>query len=109
MATIVDSGDGLVVTVFGGDHPHVGATVVATPRPSLSDPGKLSTTSTVVPLLGHKDDVLARPVAEALAARLGVPVVVVAGLHVENASGADLAAVDSIVHELVERLLRSHH
>ncbi len=92
-ATVVDSGDGVVVTLFGGDHPHVGATVIAVPRPSLEHPTRISATSTVMPLIGHKDDVFARPVAGALAARLGVVVVVVSGVHIDSARPEELEAL----------------
>ncbi len=72
---------GLVVTLVGG-HTHVGAVALATPRPSLRDHGKLSATSSVLTLPGHKDDNLARTVSERLAAALGQPITVSAGVHI---------------------------
>lgn len=76
----------MVVHLFGGEKPHVGAVALAVPRPSLKGTGQTSSTASVLTVVGHKDDELARPVALFLAARLKVPVVVVAGVHVDGAS-----------------------
>ncbi|MBO8137757.1 MAG: hypothetical protein H0Z40_06440 [Desulfotomaculum sp.] len=101
--------DGLVIQVLGGEQPHVGAVVMTIPRPSLSDEKNISSNSFVLPRLAHKDDELARPVAEKLARYYNVPVVVVAGVHIDNASPADIEqiimncnrAVDKMMAELI--------
>ncbi|SMC00079.1 hypothetical protein SAMN00808754_3266 [Thermanaeromonas toyohensis ToBE] len=82
---------GIVAHIFGGERPHVGAVALAVPRPSLEGTGRTSSTASVLTVVGHKDDELARPVALLLAARLGVPAVVVAGVHVDGASRRDIA------------------
>jgi len=79
------TGDGLVAQLYGGDRPHVGAVAISLPRPSLSDAAKVSCNTSVIPILGHKDDEIAKPIAEEIARSFGKPVVVVAGLHVDNA------------------------
>lgn len=89
LATI--TAEGLIVQVLGGDKPHVGAVALSVPRPGLSDPDKVSCNTTVVPLLGHKDDEVAKPVAEKISRVLATPVAVVAGLHIDNASEAEIA------------------
>jgi hypothetical protein len=104
--TVEDSGEGLVLTLFGGDRPHVGAVVLAQPRPSHSRPGELSVTSSCLPLLGHEEEALARPVAEELARTLAVPVVVVAGVHLDGARPEELQAVVSLGPEIVAEVLR---
>ncbi|MBC7106338.1 MAG: hypothetical protein H5T97_10385, partial [Firmicutes bacterium] len=102
------TGDGIVVLLAGGERPHVGAVVLSLPRPSRAVPGRPSCTSTVLPLLGHKDDEVARPLAEGLAVACGQPVVVVAGVHVDRASEEDIArlvencraAGEALIHQL---------
>jgi len=96
-ATITD--DGLVAQVFGGEKPHVGAVALSLPRPGLADPRKVSCNTTVVPLLGHKDDEIAKPVAEEIVKAWGSPVVVVAGVHLDNASGEE---VESLINNCME-------
>ncbi|MDI6870632.1 MAG: hypothetical protein QME79_04590 [Bacillota bacterium] len=103
---VENSGNGLVVTVFGGDRPHVGTVILAQPRPSLSRPGERSATSTCLPLLGHQEEPLARPIAEALARELDVPVVVVAGVHLEKARPEEIEAVVTLGPEIVAEVLR---
>ena len=53
-------GNELMVAIYGGTAPHIGAIAIAIPRPSLQDPNTTSATSSVFTLVGHKDDVIAR-------------------------------------------------
>lgn len=81
---------GLIITILGGEKPHVGAVAVGVPRPSLKDPSKLSATSSVFTLSSHKDDEIAKPMAEKIAKKLNQTTVVVAGVHVEKASKLEI-------------------
>lgn len=76
--------------MLGGEKPHVGAVAIGLPRPSLTDPAQINCNAIVVPLLGHKDDEAAKPVAERVARLCNQPVVVVAGINVDQATTADL-------------------
>ena len=99
-------GEDLVVLLGGGERPHVGTLVVAEPRASGADPTRRSATSSVWNRLGHKDEALARPLAERLAAALDVTVVVVAGVHVENLDEAGIQTFAGLAQELTEDMLR---
>lgn len=83
--------EGIIINLLGGERPHLGAMVLSIPRPGLADPGKVSCTTSVIPLLGHKDDEAARPVAEMIARATGHPVSVAAGIHVGGAAQGDIA------------------
>jgi hypothetical protein len=74
-------GDDLLSCFWGGTQPHIGAVALALPRPSIADPSATSSTSSVLTLLGHKEDTVARMVSERLSARLNKNVVVCAGMH----------------------------
>jgi hypothetical protein len=100
-------GEDLVVCLGGGDRPHVGTVVCAEPRPSLADPGRRSATSSVWNRLGHKDEALARPVAEHLAATLGKAVVVAAGVHVEGLDAAGIQALEEMARELAQKMAQA--
>ena len=82
--------NGILASLVGGEQPHLGGVVISIPRPSLINPEECSCTSSVLPLLHHKDDEAARPVAEMLARETGMPVSVSAGIHVDNANGDDI-------------------
>ncbi|MEW5867474.1 MAG: hypothetical protein AB1774_11560, partial [Bacillota bacterium] len=89
----IESGRDLIVAIFGGQAPHVGSVAVAVPRPSLRDPAVTSATASVITLVGHKDDELAKPIAEFLARELGRVVVLSVGIHVDQATPDDIQAI----------------
>ena len=70
--------------VSGGDKPHIGCTVLAIPRMSLTGNGKMSATSSVINVTGHKDETICRHIAEQLAAKENAVVVCSGGIHVDH-------------------------
>lgn len=87
------TGEGLVVQVLGGEKPHVGAVALSIPRPGLADAERVSCNTTVVPLLGHKDDEIAKPLAEEIVKVWRSPVVLVAGVHIDNAGPEEIGTL----------------
>ena len=67
-ASVRRIGDDVLVAIWGGEKPHIGAVAIAQPRPSLKDPQAISATASVICLVGHKEDDLAKAAAEILAA-----------------------------------------
>jgi hypothetical protein len=98
-------GKDLLVAVWGGERPHVGAVAIAQPRPSLKDPERVSATASVVCLLGHKEDDLAKAVAEILAAAMNTTVVVTAGIHWDNLDAEEINQVLRNSEILVDLIL----
>jgi hypothetical protein len=99
-------GPDLLVYIWGGEAPHIGAVAMATPRPSLADPDVTSATASVFAYVGHKEDDLAKGAAEALASALDTRVVVTAGIHWDD---LDQEAINTIVansKELVGLLIK---
>ena len=74
-------GEDLVLTLSGGEKPHIGCVVQAVPRPSLSGDGTISVTSSVINLTGHKDEFLCRRLAENRCRETGKVVVCTGGVH----------------------------
>jgi pyridoxal/pyridoxine/pyridoxamine kinase len=97
--------NGIIVEILGGERPHVGAVALGLPRPSLADPEQVSCNVAVLPVLGHKDDEVARPAAARAARELNQPVAVVAGLHVERAGPDDINRLVANAHQALEALL----
>ena len=89
-------GDDVLVAIWGGEKPHIGAVAVAQPRPSLKDPAVTSSSASVICLVGHKEDELAKAAAEILAATLETQVVVTAGIHWDN-----------LAPEAIQRIVRN--
>ena len=98
-------GPDLLVAVWGGTHPHIGAVALALPRPSLRDKKKTSATSSVLTLLGHKEDVTAKTVSEALAAALKKNVVVTAGIHWDNLKPEEIELIIRLTDRLTKKII----
>ena len=90
IASVMNVGHDAVIVIWGGEKPHVGAVALAQPRQSLKYPEKISATSSVLAILGHKEDTVVKFVSERLAAAANRPVVVTAGMHWDNLLEADL-------------------
>lgn len=98
-------GTDLAIAVSGGDRPHIGAVAVAQPRPSLSDPSRISATASVIALLGHKEDLLARSLATRIAAATDRVIALSCGIHYDNLSADEIAAIAALTGRLADRLL----
>ena len=86
-------GDDILVAIWGGEKPHIGAVAAAQSSPSLKDPKVMSTTASVLCYSGHKEDELAKFAAKKLAAALDTKVVVTAGIHWDNLSAGGIQKV----------------
>ena len=94
-------GEDIAAVLCGGDKPHVGCTVLAVPRPSLTGDGSASCTSSVLNVTGHKDEQLCRYVAETLCKRHGVTVVCTGGFHKDNITPEEIREVQNAVISLL--------
>ncbi len=99
-------GNDLVVVVAGGNAPHVGCVVLAQARPSTADPMRTSVSSSVLTIPPHKEEPVARAIAERLAREQGGVVVVSAGIHEDRLGAAGAAAYLRLAASLGERLAR---
>jgi len=98
-------GADVLVAIWGGERPHIGAVAVAQPRPSLKDPEITSASASVICLLGHKEDELVKATAEILAATLETQVVVTAGIHWDNLSPEAIRQIIRHSEILVDMIL----
>lgn len=81
---ITNVGEDLHLLLTGGEKPHLGCTVLAVPRPSLTGSGDTGVTSSVLNLTGHKDEIICRYLAEETARRRNAVTVCTGGFHVDN-------------------------
>ena len=101
----VGMGADYCLIITGGDRPHLGAVALSTPRPSLSDPEKISASTSVLTLVGHKEDEVARKIAHQFASRLNCQVVAACGVHLDNITRDELAMMERMLNELAGELL----
>ena len=98
-------GEDVLVAIWGGERPHIGAVAIAQPRPSLKDPEVTSASTSVFCFVGHKEDELAKAAAEILSATLNTPVVVAAGIHWDNLDEEAILRIIKNSEILVDRIL----
>ncbi len=103
--TATRQGADLCVSLSGGDSGHIGAVALAQPRPSLADPEKISASTSVITVCGHKEDRLACEVAEQIAQKINGIVTVSCGIHIDDASQNQIGQIVEIVRRLVAELL----
>jgi gallate decarboxylase subunit D len=99
-------GDDLCVIIYGGDNPHIGCVALSIPRPSLKDASIISTTTSVLNIIGHKDDEVARYVSYPLSSKLNKNVVVTCGIHVDNITNEEIKTTITLLKSLTDRLIQ---
>lgn len=104
----VELGDDLLLAVTGGERHHIGSASVSVPRPSLLDPSKMSSTTSTINLVGHKDNFAGDRISGQLSAALNKNVVVVCGIHVDNIGSEGIDRVLALTDRLIEQLLEAY-
>lgn len=89
-AVITILGDDIAICIGGGEKEHIGGAALASSRPSLKNDGAISASASVLCVMGHKDDCLARETALQLASKFNTNVLVSVGLHLDQAEAHDI-------------------
>lgn len=104
LAQVTHAGEDIVIVVTGGSLPHVGSIVLAQP----SGPGRSGVTCSVITIPPHKEEAVARPIAEAVCKASAQVTVVTAGIHEDrlDAEGVRiyLELAERMAAELAERI-----
>ena len=85
-------GSSLVFILGGGEQAHAGSVVVAEPGKPLQ----------VILLKDHRDDVVLRPIAQRACEKYKTTVVVVGGVHVDQASKEEISILVKNCHDLLD-------
>ncbi len=104
-AEAVRIGPDILVSVWGGERPHIGAVAAAQPRPSLADPNKTSATASVLSYVGHKEDGIAKEMGLAISARFKTNAVVTVGIHWDDLPAADIQIIGDRCREITDLLI----
>ncbi len=104
-ALVILIGDDLLVSIWGGTHPHIGAVALALSRPSLKDKKKTSATSSILTILGHKEDQTVKAVSETLSAVFKKNTVVTAGIHWDNLKAEEIKVIVRLTDKLTQKII----
>ena len=105
-ASVQEVGQDLLVSIWGGTRPHIGAVGIAIPRPSLKNPKQWSATSSNFTFLGHKEDTVVKKTSEILATRLRRNVVVTAGIHWDKITLNEIETIQNLTLRLSDLILK---
>lgn len=89
-AEVIICGKDLNVCIGGGEAHHIGASALAIPRKSLKNGENNSASVSVLCVVGHKEDELARKAAIELSTLFQCKVNVTVGMHIDNATKGDI-------------------
>jgi hypothetical protein len=107
-ASVCRAGHDVVIVVSGGSRPHVGSVVLAQPHPAPCDRQGGSPTLSVLSISPHRDEPIARPIAESVCRASGRTTVVTAGVHEDDIDRdgiqSYLRLADRMAAELADRL-----
>ena len=98
-------GEDYQITVSGGIKPHIGTVVLAQARESLTGEG-ISATSSVINVVGHKDEAVARNFAEKIAIAGRCTAVCSCGIHIDHATEMQLLQIKKITEHLLDKCLK---
>lgn len=104
---VIEMGRDLCISITGGDLPHLGCASVSVPRPSMLDPDMISSTTSTINIIGHKDNAVGDRVSARLSAALNVNVAVLCGIHIDDILPNEIENVMQLVDKLVEEILKS--
>ena len=99
-------GQDILISIWGGTRPHIGAIGMAIPRPSLKNSKRWSATSSVFTFIGHKEDIIVKKMSEKLASRLRRNVVVTAGVHWDGTTSREIKTIQDLTQRLSDQILK---
>jgi len=102
---VQEVGQDLLVSIWGGTRPHIGAIGIAVPRPSLKNPKRWSATSSNFTFLGHKEDIIVKKISEKLAAQLRRNVVTTMGVHWDATTSNEIKTIQNLTQRLSDQIL----
>ena len=103
---VQEVGQDLLVSLWGGSRPHIGAIGMAIPRPRLNDPTQWSATSSNFTFVGHKEDILVKKISEKLATLLKRNVVVTAGVHWNGITLKEIKTIENLVQKMSNQIFK---
>ncbi len=106
LCDVIPMGPDYTICIRDDKNGHIGSTVMSVARPSLTGEG-ISATSSVLNRLGHKDEKIARQIAETVAAHQNCTVVCTCGIHIDHIQPDEIRKILDACRELEERIVES--
>ena len=101
----VRMGNDLLVGIYGGDRPHIGAVAVGVPGPAVDSGLPRTVKTSIIALTGHREDQVTRDAAQRIALETGAVVSVSCGIHLDTITAEEIVLVCGLVEELTGELI----
>ncbi|MCD7885465.1 MAG: hypothetical protein LUI87_17460 [Lachnospiraceae bacterium] len=105
LCEVIPMGKDFTICVWDDRGGHVGSTVLSIARPSLTGNG-ISTTTSVLNRSGHKDEEVARHLAETVAAHMDCAVACTCGIHLDGITPEQIREILRACRELEGEILK---
>jgi len=96
--------NGIVFIIGGGELSHIGSVVLTEPRISRTGKG-FSCTTQVINVYGHKEEKIARKLAENYCVKKKTPVLCICGIHVNDATKKEIKILMNNAEKLLKKVL----
>jgi len=108
-ATITFVGNDISVVITGPDKigSHIGCVCIGIPHEGISDKNTTSATVSTHNITGHRDDVIAVPIAKNLAASFNCVCIVTCGIHIDNATPDEISQIMQMSEKLLAKIKES--
>jgi hypothetical protein len=103
-AIVTHAGEDIIIVVTGGTRPHLGSVVLAQPVVSPGSSDGLEISCSVITIPPHKEEVVARPIAEAVCAVSRQVALVTAGIHEDGLDGEGIDTYLKLADRMAEEL-----
>lgn len=104
LCEVIPMGKDFTICVWDDKGGHIGSAVMSVARPSLTGKG-ISTTTSVLNRPGHKDEEVARHLAETVAAHMNCAVVCTCGIHLDGITPGQIREILKACREMEGEIL----
>lgn len=88
----ISIGNDLIYILGGGEKPHVGSIAICEPEKKIQ----------VIKFDGHYDYIVVEPIAQAACKKYGKKIVVIGGIHIDNATKDEIDLIVKNCRELIK-------
>lgn len=104
--SIAGVGEDFSVLVEGGKG-HIGGCALSIPHASISDENRISCTTSIINVTGHRDGIILKILSESLCQASGKTVSCTGGIHVDCATKEQIQEIQNVVEEIAEEILKN--
>lgn len=100
--SLISIGDDLLVTIYGGDKPHIGCSILTIPY--ISKDNTIKCTSSILNITSHKDHILGQVVSDYLSKKYNKIINCTCGIHIDNITTNQIEELSSTIKKFLSHI-----